>query len=188
MVIAGIDYSLTSPAICIIDDADGMADFQFKNCTVYFLTAVQKHQRMYNGNIIGESVFTTDTDCQRYSSISDWALEVCSGVDEVALEGYAMGAKGRVFNIAENTGILKWRLWQATTPIEVIPPSVIKKFATGKGNANKEKMHEAFMEETGVDLIKAMTPSKRKVGNPVSDVVDAYYICKYLYYNNKEEI
>ena len=143
---------------------------------------------MYNGNIIGESVFTTDTDCQRYSSISDWALEVCSGVDEVALEGYAMGAKGRVFNIAENTGILKWRLWQATTPIEVIPPSVIKKFATGKGNANKEKMHEAFMEETGVDLIKAMTPSKRKVGNPVSDVVDAYYICKYLYYNNKEEI
>jgi Holliday junction resolvasome RuvABC endonuclease subunit len=187
MVIAGIDYSLTSPAICVFDDIDGTMPFRFENCTVYFLTAIQKHQKMYNGNIIGEGMFSHNTDCQRYHSISDWAIEVCSGIDEVALEGYAFGAKGKVFNIAENTGILKYRLFELGIPIEVIPPSVIKKFATGKGNSNKDAMHESFLDETEIDLITTMTPSRKKVANPVSDVVDAYYICKYLYYQNKEE-
>lgn len=182
MIIAGIDYSLRSPAICVFDDNDGMLEFNFANCTVYYLTAVQKYAKPYNGNIIGESMFSNSTDCGRYHSISDWALEVCSGVDEVALEGYAFGAKGKVFHIAENTGILKYRLDRVGMPIEIVAPTTVKKFATGKGNSNKDDMHESFEEETGCNLMVMMTPSKKLCGNPVSDVVDAYYICKYLYY------
>ena len=37
------------------------------------------------------------------------------------------------------------------------------------------------MEETGVDLKATITPDKSKIDNPVSDIVDSYYICKDLY-------
>ena len=34
----------------------------------------------------------------------------------------------------------------------LLPPSVIKKFATDKGNANKDLMLDAFEKDTGVNL------------------------------------
>ena len=37
------------------------------------------------------------------------------------------------------------------------------------------------MRETGIELRKHITPDKTKVSNPVSDIVDSYYICKFLY-------
>jgi hypothetical protein len=59
--------------------------------------------------------------------------------------------------------------------------------ATGKGNADKEMMHDSFMLETGIDLRGVMTPSKKSIESPVSDLVDAYYICKSLYRTIKGE-
>ena len=55
----------------------------------------------------------------------------------VVLEGYAMGGKGRVFDIAEMGGVLKWRLRLANIPLSIVPPTSRAKFITGKGNANK---------------------------------------------------
>jgi Holliday junction resolvasome RuvABC endonuclease subunit len=111
---------------------------------------------------------------------------VCHGSDQVAIEGYAYGAKGRVFHIAENTGVLKYKLFQANIPVEVISPSEVKKKATGKGNADKKHMHIAFMQETGYNLATLMTPDKKEVTNPVSDIVDSYYVCKALFEKLKE--
>ena len=63
---------------------------------------------------------------------------------------------------------------------DIVPPTVIKKFATGKGNANKEKMYEAFdVENPGVDIRSWLTPRSTNTISPVSDVVDAYFIVKY---------
>jgi hypothetical protein len=42
-------------------------------------------------------------------------------------------------------------------------------------------MFQAFVEETGVDLRFHMNDAKKDIGNPISDIVDAYYICKYNY-------
>ena len=58
----------------------------------------------------------------------------------------------------------------------LIPPSVIKKFATGKGNANKELMLDAFEKDTGTNLAQVFDTTSK---SPVSDVADAYFICKY---------
>ena len=71
----------------------------------------------------------------------------------IQIEDYSYGSTGRVFHIAENLGLLKYKLkmecgWDYT----LLPPSVIKKFATDKGNANKELMLEAFEKDTGVNL------------------------------------
>ena len=74
-----------------------------------------------------------------------------------------------------------------STPLDIIPPSEIKKFATGKGNASKEKMYESFFQETGVPLTSFLGMSRQKtepqkIKSPVSDIVDSYYICKFLRY------
>ena len=68
-------------------------------------------------------------------------------------------------------------------PVEVVNPSIVKKLATGKGNADKVSMHQAFVEETKHNLFNLITPNRKGIGNPVSDIVDAYYICKSLYYD-----
>ena len=99
MIIAGIDYSLNGPAICVFNGND----FSFNKCNFYYLTDTQKYSKTFLTNIHGESFKDYDGDCERYDTISDWVLRICSGVDQVALEGYAYNATGRVFNIAENT-------------------------------------------------------------------------------------
>ena len=37
-------------------------------------------------------------------------------------------------------------------PYETMVPSVVKKGATGKGNADKDKMYEAFCKDTKTNL------------------------------------
>ena len=57
--------------------------------------------------------------------------------------------------------------------MEIVQPTVIKKYATGKGNSNKEAMLEAWKTEPGTfDLVQ-------ETGNPASDIVDSYFLCKY---------
>ena len=58
---------------------------------------------------------------------------------------------------------------------------VIKKYATGKGNANKEVMYEAFNAEllTPPDLKTILKPKSTKLTSPVTDIVDAYFIAKW---------
>lgn len=88
-------------------------------------------------------------------------MDYLTGCEQVAIEGYAFGAKGKVFHIAENTGVLKYRLHQTGIPVEVIPPSAIKKQASGKGNANKEEMYKAFLKETFVNLQNVISPERK---------------------------
>ena len=75
---------------------------------------------------------------------------------------------------------MKWKLWQAELNYELVSPSSIKKFASGKGNANKDLMFSSFLEETSINLQEELQIKSQKIGNPVSDIVDSYYICKYL--------
>ena len=65
--------------------------------------------------------------------------------------------------------------------VDVVSPSHIKKIATGKGNADKNQMYQAFVKETGILLKDIISPNKKEIGNPVSDLVDSYYICKNLF-------
>ena len=97
----------------------------------------------------------------------------------VLIEDYSFGSKGKVFNLAENCGILKYMLYKQGYKFFTVPPTVVKKYATGKGNATKEKMYDAFVAETGVDLHKIISPTT-KLGSPTTDVVDAWYIARYM--------
>ena len=103
-----------------------------------------------------------------------------AGCERLALEGYAYNSTGRVFNIAEATGILKFKLYQSAIPVDIYEPSKVKKFYTGKGNADKVSMYNQFVKETGIPLHTVMTPNK-VLGSPVTDIIDSYAICKMLH-------
>jgi Holliday junction resolvasome RuvABC endonuclease subunit len=178
MIIAGIDYSLNGPAICVFNTS---YRFEFSSCNFYFLTDTKKYATKFMNNIHGELFSPYDEECERYDSISDWVIKSCFGCEQVALEGYAYNATGRVFHIAENTGILKYKLYQASIPVEIIEPSRVKKLATGKGNSDKKMMYESFIKDVNIPLHDIISPNKKDIGNPVSDIIDAFYICKSLY-------
>jgi Holliday junction resolvasome RuvABC endonuclease subunit len=97
----------------------------------------------------------------------------------ILIEDYSFGSKGRVFNLAENCGILKYMLYKAGYRFFTVPPTVVKKYATGKGNATKEKMYDAFVVETGIDLHNIISRTT-KLGSPTTDIVDAWYIARYM--------
>jgi Holliday junction resolvasome RuvABC endonuclease subunit len=103
-----------------------------------------------------------------------------------AVEGYAMGAKGQVFQIAENTGLLKHKLWLTGIPFVTPAPTAVKKHATGKGNAKKEDMERAFVEETGWDIRHELGQSA-KSWNPSSDIIDAYFMARFGHTQTKTQ-
>ena len=173
MIVAGIDYSMTSPAIAIcragyLETPNFHEHFEFHSLCSYRLED--------RNNIHFTYAPKFDHDTRRFNYISDWAIDRLSGVDAVWMEGYSMGSKGMVYNIGENTGLLKYKIMFRLNKEPVItPPSVIKKAATGKGNADKQQMYQAFVEGTGVDLKNLLQP-KRLLGSPTTDIIDAYFI------------
>lgn len=175
MIFAGIDYSLTSPAVCVYNDKD---PFQWNEVNVHFLSDIKKTQGNY-GNLFGNPFMLYNSDQERYEGIAKWVLAVIKlyNVDKVFIEGYSYGSTGKVFHIAENAGLLKHKLWKHNTPFDIIAPTVIKKCATGKGNASKAAMEQAFKDECNIDL-RAILSLTLKQNNPISDIIDSYYIVK----------
>jgi Holliday junction resolvasome RuvABC endonuclease subunit len=170
--IIGIDYSLTSPAICVNNG----------NLMFYYLTSKKKWTGVISEEIVGYEHKEWTDPIQRFTFISDFALDIISATSNptIYIEGYSFGSKGQgVFQIAENCGILKYRLLEEKFGYNTVVPSVVKKGATGKGNADKDMMYEVFVKETNIDLKKLFDTDK--VGNPISDIVDSYYIQKVGY-------
>ena len=191
----GIDYSLSSPGVCINTSEE---EFKYEDCKFYYLTNTKKYQgtfkeKMAFGTSTVEYIGTPhkpySSEPERYNNIANWAIDIIKSQPQlmigklwekhpiIQIEDYSFGSTGRVFHIAENLGLLKYKLkmecgWDYT----LLAPSVIKKFATDKGNANKELMLGAFQEDTGVNLEVLLDSS---VKSPITDIADAYFICKY---------
>lgn len=69
----------------------------------------------------------------------------------VAIEGYAMGSKTRPQMAGELCGYLKLLMWQNGVPYLVVPPTTLKKYVTGKGNAPKEVMMMTVLKRWGYE-------------------------------------
>jgi len=187
MKIAGIDYSLTSPAICVCDSEK---EFSFSNC--WFLTVPSNKKldsRYLEGKIKvflnpGPKVFSQE---ERFDLLSQnfENFIIQHSVEIAMIEDYAFAARGRIFHIGENCGLLKHKLYKNKVEIRTVSPPTVKKFATGNGRADKREIFEKFIEETNINLIDEMNLSSRtkNIPSPVDDLIDSYYIAKYLHKN-----
>ena len=154
-------------------------------CTIHYLETPQRLKRAAPHEILSLCAHEYpewETEEQRHDLLSDWAMSIISGC-QVFIEGYAFATSGKSYvrSVAENSGLLKHKMYKANQTFTSIPPTVIKKYATGKGNANKDLMYDAFSKEcvAPVGLQKTLRPKSNKLTNPTTDIVDSYWICKY---------
>lgn len=183
VVSIGIDYSMTCPAACAYSD-DGNVQFWYAHESKAFAFP----------NVTGVSLkVVLPTVSKRAARIAEefliWQDKLGTPLGVVHIEDYAFAATGRVFHIGENTGILKHYLDGARLEYECVPPTVVKKFATGKGNADKIKMTQAFLAEypaarTWTSQFFPRSPDGdlepvKWAKSPLADLADAYWIAKY---------
>lgn len=111
----GVDQSLNATGVCRMDD-------EGKVTTV--ATVDPKGAR----------------DGERLLFVKRAIAAAASGVKFAALEGYSYDSVGRVFELGEIGGVVKVLLLESGIEYVVVPPVLVKKFATGNASASKEDM------------------------------------------------
>lgn len=184
MIIAGIDYSYTSPAICVYDTSRPL---EFHNLSFYNINALKKTAGLYGigANIRIDTFPDYRSQEERFRNICNWASSVliAHGVDEACIEGYSFGASaGLVFNIAENASLIKQFMDMRGIPFTTPTPSQVKKNHTGKGNSKKDVMVEKFHEIFPVKMHELL--NIKEMAKPIDDLVDSYAVLKcHSYFN-----
>ena len=118
----GIDYSLSSPGVCV---NTSKGEFKYEDCSFYYLTHTKKYDSTFKEKIaFGQSMveykgtqhklYTSEPE--RYNNIADWVIDIINSYvfwqeqPIIQIEDYSYGSTGRVFHIAENLGLLKYKL------------------------------------------------------------------------------
>lgn len=181
MIAAGLDWSMSCPCICIYDTKK---EFKFENCTFYYYINKKKYDTSIK-NMHGFKIPLTEGNQERFDDISQWGIDIMTKnhVDEACLEGYSMGSKGMIFDIAENIGLLKYKMWKAGIPFITPSPTSVKKEFSGKGNSNKQLMYEA-LQKKGLDLDLETLLQCAASNSPLADITDSFALVDYLL-NNK---
>jgi Holliday junction resolvasome RuvABC endonuclease subunit len=163
MNICGIDYSMNSPGVVIFKLNESLI---CENVVFRGFTSVKKNQ---TENILyyKKEIFKNNIEKFLWMNDNIEKFFLSHEIDYIALEGYAYGAKGHVFEIGEATGDLKRRIWQNNIPLRIYDPTSIKMFITGTGNADKELMRKYYDGKIAIESIN-------------EDIIDAYHITTLL--------
>lgn len=158
---------------------------QSLSCTGVVLT-----KRDDNGarTVVYSTAITTDKDPSlspladtliRSKYIADKILdiEICWQPDYVALENLSYGSVGNATrNLAILFGVICTTL--GLNNPNVIPPTTLKKFATGNGRATKKEMLDAILKEDSVFHHHLTNNVTIKAGR--YDLADAFWISKWI--------
>ena len=82
-------------------------------------------------------------------------LDKAGPVDLVAYEGYAMGYRSgmhKAFDLGELGGVLKLLAYSKGCDVLLVPPTSLKKFATGNGAAKKRDIRDAIISTWGITI------------------------------------
>ena len=78
--VAGIDYSLTSPAICVAKVIDN--EIKFENCKFHFLKQNKSHKSL--SKIFAYDYPEYEDDIERFSKLASWTIECIRWFDDRA--------------------------------------------------------------------------------------------------------
>lgn len=173
--ILGIDYSVTCPALCLTDGST--------------------HQWWVNYKLHGKpfkplpsvewTASTTEGELPRFLELAEWVARVVkkTSPSHIVLEDYAFSRAGRLTQLGENAGILKAELFRnfPKIPFHIVGPTVMKKFACGKGIATKDDIWAAFLkrEPHAAEWSTICHPKALRIGSPVADIADSYFLAQY---------
>lgn len=171
---AGLDWSMSSPGL-VIGNGPNPEDLLY-----YGIRQKKKQVSLQKNLILLESDDAYSCNSERYYKLAKRYVDILieHSIKTVYMEGYAFSATGNTFNIGECTGILKLLLWQNDIDLIIFQPSDVKKFATGKGNANKTLMYDSYINKTNHHIDKLIDDERRgdKIPSPVNDMIDGYFL------------
>ena len=207
MIKIGIDFSLTSPAICVYKNNEYLFISFFNDGGKNWKKSKSKSYKYHNelSDIIEIIPYTRKIDDSNYrneqkTKMADALMIVNLIIDKlktiidddviIGLEGFSYGSiSSSTLDLAMYNSFLRMKLIEhfGSDVLNIISPTEGKKMLFGKGNAKKEDMIQAFIDnrleddvlmkntlwkyckENGVDF---------KQPKPIDDLVDAYGILK----------
>ncbi len=153
MTILGLDLSLTQSGYCFYE----------------------REKNTYTVGVIKPKM----CGIARLSFVRDELSELLIGnkPDIVFIEGYAFGAKFKSAQIGELGGVIKTYLFKNEIPFLILPILTIKKFTTGKGNADKDLIIKTVKEKYGIET----------KNDNIADAVSIARMGDYLLQNREEQ-
>lgn len=184
MIIVGVDVSLQSSGMV---KADLGNDLDIRMISWLGFTTVKKLYNVNKENLLFYKPFSVYLDrsiWMRDKILNNLYNEFDHPPTHVAIEDYAYNdVTGMTFHIGGFTEILKLEIYLRRAKIRLYDITLIKKFATTRGNADKISMYDAFMKiplKDRIDISTLPPVSNPKGTSPTSDIIDAYFIMKLL--------
>ena len=89
----------------------------------------------------------------RLTDIHHAVTDICDGatlavIEDLPVHGHGAGKTGMA------QGVVRLALLDLCVPYVLVPPAVVKRFATGRGNATKPDLRMELYKRTGLDLAK----------------------------------
>lgn len=156
LYVLGVDLSLTGTGV--VGGSFSQINDDFPSCT-NFLLETKAGDGDHELELLRRALFVRDSILEATVQGQKQAV--------VFLEGYAMGfgKKGRLFDLAELGSLVKLGLVKKRIPFFVVPPTSLKKFITGKGNAQKADVRMGVYKRYGQDIAN-------------DNLCDAYGLCR----------
>ena len=207
MIKIGIDFSLTSPAICVYKNNNYFFISFFNDSGKDWKKSKSKSYRYHNElcDIIDVIPYTRKIEDDNYrneqkTKMIDAIMIVNLIIDKlktviddeviIGLEGFSYGSiSSSTLDLAMYNSFLRMKLIEnfGSECLNIISPTEGKKILFGKGNAKKEDMIQAFIDNRlGDDILIDNDFWKYcnkndvdfKQPKPIDDLVDAYAILK----------
>jgi crossover junction endodeoxyribonuclease RuvC len=127
MKFVGLDLSLTASGIALVDTTPPERHVDVIKMPARYRGADRLHRIL--------------VDIAR--RVSKWAPDL------VLIEGYAFGRHNRAHQLGELGGVVRLWLYEKRIPYLEIPPSKLKGYAAGRGNASKDEVFGETIRRLG---------------------------------------
>lgn len=200
MIFIGIDFSISSPAVCINDDnkfsyyslyrpgkltkkevigIDVLKEFKNLSLNINKPIVESKNYQLRETNNLIEAEFLTDSIIEYIQS------KIKDSEVKIGLEGFSYGSTGnRLAELAGYNYLLRHKLIKNNYNFSIYSPKTIKAVA-GNGNYNKDQIAESYLNIIDDDELRIFLNDNkdtlfinRKYLKPIDDLIDAYFTMK----------